>query len=115
MIQWLSRLFGREQEQILFGGKPRSPQWRGIRAQFLEVHDTCEGCGTAAELEAHHIMAYHTNPELELSWSNLMPLCRTCHFHIGHLRDWGCINPNAKEDAKLYLERFREARKRKAV
>lgn len=113
MIQWLSKLFGMADEPALFGGKPRSPQWRGVRDYFLTTNNTCAGCGISADLEAHHIQPYHTNPELELVWSNLMTMCRTCHFHIGHLRDWSCTNPQAKEDAKVYLERFREARKRK--
>lgn len=112
MIQWLSSLFSKD-DPGLMTGKPRSPQWRHFRERFLTVNCLCEGCGTGANLEAHHLIPYSQEPDLELEWSNLLAMCRECHFQIGHLRDWGLVNPHAREDAKVYRERFREARKRK--
>lgn len=86
--------------------RPRSSRWPSVRKAFL-VGKSCAACGRLGDLEAHHIQPYHLAPERELDITNMLCLCRDCHFYVGHLRDWSSYNPHAVEDSALLLERFR--------
>jgi hypothetical protein len=54
--------------------------------------DKCEWCGRTkpmfSSLEVHHIQPQHLHPELRDTPSNLVTLCRDCHFVLGHKRNW---------------------------
>lgn len=83
--------------------KGRSRQWETFRKHYMSAHPNCEACGTRDNCEAHHIWAFEYYPELELVESNLIALCRTHHFVIGHFCDWHSYNPKVRDDAAVYL------------
>ena len=74
----------------------RSSKWPEVRAEFVKKHPVCEACGTADELNVHHIEPFHLKPELELVPKNLITLCRKDHYFIGHDPDgpWKPAKPN---------------------
>ena len=88
---------------------PRSPKWRHVRQEFLKDHDFCKYCGSRDDLEVHHIVPVHIEPDLELVESNLITLCMTwgkeCHLKHGHLGNWKLYNKNiVKESVMEYTE-----------
>lgn len=83
----------------------RSSDWNKIRKQHLEDHPFCSGCKTKNKLEVHHIEPYHVNPDRELDPSNLITLCKSCHFTIGHLMDWTSWNVDVVDDCRVYLNK----------
>jgi hypothetical protein len=48
----------------------------------------CEWCGSAKDLNVHHIIPQHIAPELAHDKSNMIVLCRPCHFTLGHRCNW---------------------------
>lgn len=79
---------------------PRSGKWPTVRKNYLAIHPRCEACGSTDNLAVHHIKPFHTHPELELDFTNLITLCYTHHFELGHHKNWKTVNPYVKEDAK---------------
>jgi|DEB19_MinimDraft_3_1074340.scaffolds.fasta_scaffold03516_4 hypothetical protein len=106
-MSWFRDLIGQFQ---VWGATPRSPKWKSVRDQFVKDNPFCSGCGVRHSLEVHHIEPFHIRPDLELNEQNLIVFCRDCHWHIGHLRDWSLSNRFARDDAKVYFERFTGAR-----
>jgi len=90
---------------------PRSPHWETVRRKFINGKK-CAGCESSSTLEAHHIVPFDVNPDLELEPNNLICLCRECHFQLGHLRNWSAYNPSVIDDSAVYLQRFLESRLR---
>ena len=86
---------------------PRSSEWVQVRSDFVRKHPRCEACGSAYNLNVHHIEPFHQRPDLELVEDNLITLCREHHFRIGHDPDgkgprkpsWLESNPNVRSDA----------------
>ena len=66
----------------------------------------CAVCDTFFNLEFHHIQPVALFPKLECVESNIVILCRSHHFHIGHLGDWTNYNSNILID----IERYRTAK-----
>ena len=85
----------------------RSSNWNKIRKTHLEENNSCCGCGKTDKLEVHHIEPYHVNPNRELDPSNLITLCKSCHFTIGHLMDWSSWNIDVISDCKVYLNKVK--------
>lgn len=89
---------------------PRSSEWVSVRNEFVRLHPRCEACGSAYNLNVHHVEPFHLRPDLELEPINLITLCRDCHFRIGHDPDgkgpkkpsWLESNPNVRSDAKAW-------------
>lgn len=91
MFSFLDKMYG------------RSPKWRKVRAEHIKQHPTCAACGRKDNLEVHHIVPYHIDPDKELDPSNLITLCgKYCHFVFGHLMDWKSWNENVVRDCTLY-------------
>lgn len=92
---------------------PRSSEWVKVRSDFVRKHPRCEACGSAYNLNVHHIEPFHQRPDLELVEDNLITLCREHHFRIGHDPDgkgprkpsWLESNPNVRQDAKNWSKR----------
>ena len=68
-----------------------SKKWAHVRAYVLmRDHYRCTRCGSAKDLEVHHIQ--HLTPSnvndasVSLATTNLTVLCRECHFRE-HARD----------------------------
>ena len=94
----------------VWGQTVRSPGWGKVRDDFLLCHSICCGCGSMSKLEVHHIQPFHVRPDLELDKTNLITLCRECHYQIGHLRDWRLCNATVIEDANEYKRKYLSAR-----
>ena len=92
MFSFIDKLYG------------RSSQWRKVRTEHLESNPTCAACGRKDDLDVHHIVPYHVDPNRELDPTNLITLCgKRCHFVFGHLMDWKSWNENVVRDSTLYL------------
>ncbi len=79
-------------------------KWEQFEKQYWLKHPNekyCHACGTTRKIELHHIIPRHIDPSKIFDENNLIPLCRCCHFRIGHLRDWDSYNPNVIEDTKI--------------
>lgn len=77
----------------------RSNQWNNVRDNFLKKNNKCSACGTSKNLEVHHIIPVHINPELELFEENLITLCdKKCHLLFGHLMNYKSWNTNVISD-----------------
>lgn len=81
----------------------RSNLWYKLRKDFIKIHNTCAACGTKRRLQAHHIEPVHICPDKELEITNLITLCKTCHFIFGHLMSWHSWNKDVVRDAAVYL------------
>jgi hypothetical protein len=90
--------------------QPRSRDWSAVRARHLQQHGVCAVCGTAKDLQVHHIKPFSRNPDLELEPSNLVTLCVSnywgfnCHLLIGHGGSWRYENTNVLEDIRAMKE-----------
>lgn len=93
---------------VLGSGRLRSHKWPAVRDAHLKTEPTCTACGETRNLEVHHVEPFHLSPERELDPSNLLTMCRDCHWFLGHLQHWDRINPHARADAEYFLRRVRE-------
>ncbi len=50
-------------------------------------------------------MPFNIRPDLELSLSNLICLCRECHFVFGHLKSWTSYNESVRIDVASYRKK----------
>ena len=107
-MSWIKQFFG--EVSHVWGATKRSPGWDRLRDAHIDKNPFCAGCAIPFKLEAHHIAPFHLHPELELEPTNLITLCRDCHWFLGHMRDWSLFNPHVVEDAAIYRERFIAAR-----
>lgn len=93
-------------------GHKRSSKWPKIRKEFLLKNPKCAVCSGTKSLEAHHIIPFHVNPDLELDPNNLVALCESksygiiCHLLVGHLGNYKNVNPNVKEDVAFWNEKL---------
>ena len=106
-MSWLRDFFGQFQ---VWGASPRSPKWRALRDRFVAENPFCAGCGVGHSLEVHHLTPFHARPDLELDESNLVVVCRDCHWNCCHLRDWSLHNKFCLDDLRAYRQRFTDAR-----
>lgn len=85
-------------------GSKRSDKWPALRKQFLHEFPRCSVCGTEKNVQAHHVKPFHDNPELELDYTNLIPLCEGFgqghHLLFGHLGSFRSYNENVLKDAE---------------
>ena len=80
-----------------------------MREAHLKVNPRCAVCNSKKKLEAHHIIPFHIQPDLELDRTNLITLCESrttinCHLIIGHTGNYRDYNPKVIEDAKYWNE-----------
>ena len=89
-------------------------KWEEWRKQYIKKHKNemyCHVCGEKHKLELHHICPRHICPDKIFDENNIIVLCHSCHFRIGHLNNWDIWNPHVAEDSKLIynlLQRRRE-------
>lgn len=95
------------------GGR-RSSKWPALRKRIIKRDKRCAVCGSTTKLEVHHILPYHTHPELELDELNLIVLCErkrsglNCHLLMGHRGDYRSWNPTVRSDAAEWNRKLRE-------
>lgn len=85
----------------LFEG-PRSGKWPAVRNKFIQENPRCAACGSLKNLNVHHLSSFHDHPELELDPNNLITLCRTHHFLMGHSGRWADTNERCLEAVQNY-------------
>lgn len=106
MIQFLQDCWERWFAVAGYGaGQPRSSGWAGVRAKHLKIQKACQACGATGQLEVHHVVPFHIQPELELEPGNLLTLCNDCHLTWGHLRNWQSWNDHVRQDVSWYYLR----------
>ena len=104
-MSWLGELLGATAHW--WGKSQRSGRWPALRDKFIRHNPYCAACGRTESLEAHHVVPFQEDRQLELVESNLISLCRTCHFVFGHLGDWASWNTDVRADAAQYMEKRR--------
>jgi 5-methylcytosine-specific restriction endonuclease McrA len=81
----------------------RSGAWPRVRREHLQREPACIACGRKKDLEVHHVVPYHQQPERELDAANLVTLCsEPCHIVHGHLMNWSHVNATVREDCAAY-------------
>ena len=103
---WLLILQKNREEQEL--GGVRSTEWPRIRASYLKGHPACAVCGTKKDIDVHHCIPYHIEPDLELNLHNLLTLCTKHHFLFGHLQNWSSWNDRVRHDAEEWYNKIQE-------
>ena len=90
----------------------RSPKWPALRKAHLEKEPECAVCGHKGsadnELNVHHVLPFHLNPDKELDPSNLVTLCREHHLTFGHLCEWKSWNKSVREDAAIWRKKIKD-------
>lgn len=111
IINWIYELFDRR----TFGAT-RSPKFAELSKDMIK--DAGGVCAFGLHkptllnpLNTHHIDAFHNNPALELVKSNLIVVCRFHHYAHCHFFNWKDINPNVREDAKIFTDEVTNHRK----
>lgn len=103
----------------------RSSHWRTVEKSWLRKWPECAGCGTSKRVQVHHVLPFHSYPQLELAdgtglycpirdangkfHSNLISLCMDefeCHLQLGHLGSWKKDNPEVRRDAAIQRRRY---------
>lgn len=77
----------------------------GERAVFnytdIKMFD-CAWCKRTQKLNRHHIVPQSANPLLKDEYTNIVVLCRDCHFVLGHRCNWKKFNPDVMEIVNTY-------------
>jgi len=75
-------------------------KWEDFEHKYYKTHaKICHACNETIHVDLHHIQPRHISPSLIFTISNLIPLCRCCHFRIGHLLNWDNYNSTIIKDA----------------
>lgn len=80
----------------------RSSKWPALRAAHLKVQPECQFCGADEEIEVHHVVPVFRCAEMELDSTNLISMCRPCHYAVGHLSSWQSFNVTVREDCRKW-------------
>ena len=91
---------------IIMGSALRDPHWHTESRKFIALYPTCKACGGNKLLAVHHKLPYHLYPHLEMDPKNWIVLCEsssTCHFLLGHGKNWSDYIPNVEELAAIVL------------
>lgn len=92
--------------------------WREIAVQraktsYREDHPACAVCGlerdilTRRQNDVHHMEPVHVAPHRACDATNLITLCRTHHFVVGHLKNWRDHNKQLMPSVFALRETFR--------
>lgn len=81
--------------------------WSCKRRRHIQKQPCCMCCGSCHKPEVHHIIPVSVDASKELDPSNLITLCRTCHFVFGHLMDFRSWNTNVLQDVANYSNKIK--------
>jgi len=111
MFKFIKKIFLCSLEELSILSKPRSKEWRSVRAEHLKKYPLCAVCGNYKNVVPHHIVPFHVDPSKELDLENLISLCEgdtfNCHLFFGHFRNWTKHNPNVIEDAAEWNKKIK--------
>ena len=82
--------------------------------QQLPMHN-CAWCGRTVNMNRHHVIPQAANPSLRDVKSNLVVLCRDCHFVLGHRCNWKQYNPDVLYICTHFTNCIKSADTRKTV
>jgi hypothetical protein len=82
-------------------------RWRKTRKAHIQRECCCQMCGLERKLEVHHIKPWHLAPELRYEETNLITLCRECHYRFGHYLNWKHFNPEIRQLCTV-VQQFKE-------
>ncbi len=71
----------------------------------IEMHD-CAWCKSTVNLNRHHIVPQSVNRLLRDEPTNIVVLCRTCHYVLGHRCSWRTYNPDVLTIVQTYTNCF---------
>lgn len=87
--------------------RARKGQWHRLRKEHLCKEPACVACGRENNLEVHHIIPVHINPNRELDPDNLITLCaEKCHLVFGHFMSYHCYNSDVRKMAAEYRRKL---------
>ena len=66
----------------------------------------CSWCHRTKKLNRHHVMQQKYYPELRDDPTNIVVLCRDCHFVLGHRCNWDTYNPDVVTICNTYTNTF---------
>lgn len=88
--------------------------------EHLRIESKCQWCGNdnIKELEVHHILQFSEYEKYELLDENLITMCHSCQFIVGHNRNFQTDNPFVREECEMhqrlkakYQEKIRQLKK----
>jgi 5-methylcytosine-specific restriction endonuclease McrA len=88
LSEWAKTRIGNKNPNWKNGATPlnilvRGRKWRERRKLVLERDNyECQECGCDLNLHIHHIKSVSKFPELVNELSNLITLCKTCHYNL---------------------------------
>ena len=89
-MNWLKRLY---LNLTAPDGASLNWSWQRCRRAFLKkTSKECVCCGYKKKIQVHHILPRHIRPDLAVDMTNLIALCKDCHFHIGHMNSYFTYN-----------------------
>ena len=62
----------------------------------------CSWCHRTQNLNRHHVIPQSADPSLTHVYTNIIVLCRDCHFVLGHRCNWKHFNPDVMEIVEKY-------------
>lgn len=62
----------------------------------------CSWCHRVKNLNRHHIVPQSANRSLRDEPTNIVILCRDCHFVLGHRCNWKQFNPDVMTIVNTY-------------
>jgi len=89
----------------MFSILSRSYKWKKVRLEHLKQEYCCQACGSYSNLHVHHIVPVGVDKSKEFEATNLITLCKSCHFVFGHLMDWKSWNKDVVDDCKVYYNK----------
>lgn len=85
LVIWINKLIRYKNIKAFY----KNSKWLELRAEVLDdERDECQICkvngGYSEAVTVHHIKYVREHPELALTRSNLMSVCKECHYEIHH-------------------------------
>ena len=104
LITLLEGLQDSERRRI-FGGV-RSSQWPAVRKNFLMENPVCEICFSRKNINVHHKVPVHIDKTKELLNTNLVTLCRECHWIFAHYKSWHSYSTDLDKDILIWRQKI---------
>ncbi len=74
--------------------------WQKCKREFFKiVPRECVLCGYKKNVHLHHVLPRHLYPQFAVDHTNLIALCKDCHFHSGHGNNYRNYNKNIRDVA----------------